>query len=145
MDYLPTTHLPTVPLGMVAFMARAGQVNRLLCSALVIGYAVSVNAVFEHNRPEIFALLSLAVLWIGRVPLARGLYILASAISQSSLYLYLLHEPLKSVLHLAQIELPPVPGLVLAVLFAMAFTGSWNRFMTVLIRHRPDRHATPVG
>lgn len=133
-NYLPTTHLPTILLGLVVFMSRAGHIDRVLCSALILGYAVATGLVFEKNRPEVFACVALAVLFIGHIRIPRGLYVAALAISQTSLYLYLFHQPLNSVLTLAGLALSPPLKLILAVLFSIVFARFWEKFINTFSR-----------
>lgn len=144
-NYLPTTHLPTVLLGMLVLMARTGRIDRMLCSVLVVLYAISVGLVFEHNRPDLFAICTLAVIWVGSIRIPRGPYIVALSVSQASLYLYLLHEPLSSALHLMGVTLPPFPGLLFAVVFAIGFTRVWENFLTRLGGRKGGQPSPSLG
>lgn len=133
-NYLPSTHLPTVLLGALVFQARAGIIERGLCLGITIAYGGAVALVFSHNGPELMVASVALLIWVNSLPLIRGAYWPIMAISQSSLYLYLLHNPMLSVLNLTGLSLPGPALMLLAILLALGFGQLWERLLQRLYR-----------
>ena len=128
-NYLPTTQLPNLFLGGLVLMARRDPTIRWVTLALAAGYAMAVGLVFSSNRPDLQFLAVTLLIWVNAVPVPRFLYIAFLAISQSSLYLYLLHGPFRSGLEILNITMPPFIALGLVIVFAVAFGQAWDRFL----------------
>lgn len=127
--YLPTTYLPNVILGGLVLIARRDAGLRWICLTMTILYGLAVELVFDNNRSELLVLVVTLMMWVGSVPLPRIVFLTLMAISQSSLYLYLLHIPFRTSLHLAHIEPAPWIMLVLIVIISIIFSNTWERLL----------------
>ena len=114
-NYMPSSHIPTILIGGIVYLAADGAYSRRMCMGLTLAYALAVGAVFSANQPLIFCLGVGLILFTGSMPIPSFLHRAFLSISGASLYIYLLHNPIYSFLRMAHLDLPPIGFFVLIV------------------------------
>lgn len=139
-NYLPTTHLPTVMLGALIAMARTTRA-RLGVLALLIGYAGLTASLYGPYGAGVILAAGVLILAVKRLPLPRPLTALVLTLSGASLFIYLTHFQFRGVL--LQLGAPDIPVLNVAVALAggVAAWAVWVRasaFVNRLRRRTPQ-------
>nr|WP_255696659.1 AMP-binding protein [Sandaracinobacteroides sayramensis] len=117
-SYLPTTHFPTVMLGVLIALSDDGSRKRLL-APIVLLYAIAQLRFFPGWGGLYTLAFGLLLLFVRRVPLPRFLSSLLLPISGASLFIYLTHFQFQVLLKRAGIAEPAIHVLV-AILAGIA-------------------------
>jgi amino acid adenylation domain-containing protein len=113
-SYLPTTHFPTVMLGVLIALADSDRRRRLLAPLLVV-YAIAQLQFFPGWGGLYTLVFGLLLLFARRVPLPRFLSSLLLPISGASLFIYLTHFQFHALMKRAGVNEPAIQVLVAIV------------------------------
>lgn len=109
-NYLPTTHLPTVLLGGLMAISVGNVTKQLLSAAIALLYIGAFCWIVPEQNFALLAICVLIILVQFKIPMPRLLRWVTIQVAMSSLYIYLLHEPIATAA--MQIRLPLPPALV---------------------------------
>jgi len=126
-NYLPTTHMATILLGMAA-AAAASQSHKIAVALVLVVYAAVVSIWFPHTSPLLFIVCGLSVMFIQNIPMPRVVVLGALAISSASLFIYLMHEPLHTIFDMSGLPLTPASLTLLVILVSLPLWKLWNIF-----------------
>ena len=126
-NYLPTTHLPTVFLGGIAYYVASGRAGKLYFCVVAVIYAAFVDFVFLDSHSAYLIVAIALIVFLPQVSIPRIIYQFFALISGASLYIYLLHNPLTSFLAMAKIHFSPGVLVSIAILGSIAFEMVWDR------------------
>ncbi len=104
-SYLPTTHFPTVMLGVLVALADS-QARRRMLAFVVVAYGVAQLQFFPGWGGIYTLCFGLLLLFVRRVPLPRMMSAVLLPVSGASLFLYLTHFQFAALLQRAGIQLP---------------------------------------
>ena len=128
-NYLPTTHFPTMFLGGVVYIARKNLNHRLLALAAIVGFTWYLGTLFEHRLPSLFLVVAVSLVFMETFLLPSILRWTIMQISRASLYIYLLHGPILSVLLLLDLHITPWLLTILAISFATVSWTIWEKLL----------------
>lgn len=117
-SYLPTTHLPTVMLGVMIALADSQKKRRLL-APVVVAYGVAQLQFFPGWGGLYTLGFGLLLLYARRMPLPRFLSSVLLPVSGASLFIYLTHFQFQALMLRAGITQPGIHVLV-AILTGIA-------------------------
>ncbi|MEL6318217.1 MAG: acyltransferase family protein, partial [Pseudomonadota bacterium] len=123
--YWPTTHAPSVALGMVIGLARTPR-DRLAALGAFALHALLSHMAFDDRSLAPLAIGTLLLLATARLPLPQILVAPVTTISAASLFIYLLHWPLAHLLHRFG-ETPPAVTALLTIALALAVWAASRR------------------
>jgi amino acid adenylation domain-containing protein len=145
-SYLPTTHFPTVMLGVLIALAANERSKRLLAPILV-AYAIAQLQFFPGWGGLYTLGFGLLLLFARRIPLPRTLSSVLLPISGASLFIYLTHFQFYALLMRAGIKQPAIHVLVAVLMGIMLWRlYSWlaAQLLGRLRRYIAEDDASPV-
>jgi len=139
-NYLPTTHLPTVMLGALIAMAQTPRA-RLGVLALLAGYVALTAQLYGPSGALVILAGGVLILAVKRLPLPRLLTALVLTLSGASLFIYLTHFQFRGVLRLLGAPDLPALNVAVALVGGVAAWAVWIRasaFVARLLRRAPQ-------
>jgi amino acid adenylation domain-containing protein len=146
--YLPTAHAATFLLGALMETTQRNTVWRWAVIGMAAAYALATAQFFPGNGPILTVFTIVLVGLVVAIPVPRIVAQISIVVSQASLYIYLLHEPLYSVLtrlgvgSALMLMLISVPSIIVA---SMVFDRVYDRmaaFIAARSRFRGNVAAT---
>lgn len=138
-SYLPTTHLPTLMLGVMIAMADTQRKRRLL-APVVVAYSIAQLQFFPGWGGLYTLGFGLLLLFARRVPLPRFVSSVLLPISGASLFIYLTHFQFHALLEKAGVHAPAIQVLV-AILAGIALWRLYS-WLAAQLMGRARRYIT---
>jgi amino acid adenylation domain-containing protein len=132
-SYLPTTHLPTVMLGVLVALADTPGQRRLL-TPVTIAYGLAQLAFFPGWGGAYVIFFGLLLLHVRRVPLPRFLSAVLLPISGASLFIYLTHFQLFGALSRLGLGGVPLLTVLAALLGGILLWKLYSRLAAAVTR-----------
>ena len=130
--YWPTTHAPTVLLGVVVSLAKTGPEKGVAAAMLCI-LAAATYLGYEGTTVVPMLATGLLVLTMPYVRFPLGLVGPVTQLAGASLFVYLMHYPLVDIAERTGWgPWPPAVNVVWTILLSMAIWSGWKRVLTPL-------------
>jgi len=123
-NYLPTTHLSTVFLGILIAFSHSRK-KKLFVAVFCVLFTWAVSLVFSANNPVIFVVSALLIIFMKKVYFPKFIAPVIMAVSSASLFIYLFHAPLHKIFKLLHVYYDPAIYTILSIIVSVILWKLW--------------------